>query len=576
MGQLAPFHIHQVEFVIQSVDALERTSASLWGTIPEWVQSGATILALIFAAVAAVAARRTYQIESERDKTNSATRQEQYSYIRRSQASLVSAWWGRSEETRHWGAYIRNASGAPIFQVSCTTLRLDDAIEVAKGFHSVVPPSLVAQFDPLNLNTERDDSHLNTVLYRVKISFTDAAGVRWERNEYGRLSELRPLLRMKSDAGRASALTLFAENFQSAYGVKVSFQVDPDGYPQDKFMTDVSDSEIADAFICPHDWIGALIESDTIEPLVISPIHRAAFANWTLESFSYDGSLYGIPTATDTVSLIRNTDLIPEAPTTFEELIEIGQSLCDDGITSMVLTTGIGMEGDPFQTWPVFTSAGGWLFGYDPESGWDLNEVGLASSTSIRAFERFRELGEQGLGILQRSIGHQDSVAAFAGRRSALLISTSDGLARARTAGIPVSATAVPPFDGGAPAQSLSLVHGTVVAKNGPNKSTARDLFSDYLSHEYVASRLSEEVGCPPALASHSVVDPNILTLEKLCLQGQPMPSAPSMNQVWRILGRAQAAAVAGESPDAVARRAAADVIAAVKSGGHTPVSDRK
>lgn len=332
------------------------TSGGVWGDVPSWISSGATLFALLFAAVAAVAARRTYRIESERDRTNRALRLEQEAYGRRSQASLISVWWGVDAAPGTWGAFVRNASGAPVFQVSCTVLRPDDGEELAKAFHAVVPPSLVALFEDFGSEVTLANSSFNIAFCRVRISFTDAAGIRWERNEYGRLTELRSIVTMKSDLHRARALELFASNFQNAYGVEVAFEVDPDRHPQKQFMADVTAPEAADALICPHDWIGALNERDHLEPLTLSPMHSDAFESWALDAFQHDGHLFGIPISTDTVTLFRNTAFVPDVPATFEQLIATGQKLCDDGTVQEVLAAGIGADGDPFQTWPMFTS----------------------------------------------------------------------------------------------------------------------------------------------------------------------------------------------------------------------------
>jgi hypothetical protein len=75
-----------------------------WGDVPGEVSAVATVFALLFAAVAAVATRRTFRIESERDRINSKAREQQDEYNRRTQAALVSTWWGREPNDGPWGA----------------------------------------------------------------------------------------------------------------------------------------------------------------------------------------------------------------------------------------------------------------------------------------------------------------------------------------------------------------------------------------------------------------------------------------------------------------------------------------
>ncbi len=46
---------------------------------------------------------------------------------------------------------------------------------------------------------------------------------------------------------------------------------------------------------------------------------------------SYEGQLYGVPYAIENIALLRNIDLVPEAPATFEELETIALGLVESG-----------------------------------------------------------------------------------------------------------------------------------------------------------------------------------------------------------------------------------------------------
>jgi maltose-binding protein MalE len=156
----------------------------------------------------------------------------------------------------------------------------------------------------------------------------------------------------------------------------------------------------------------------------------------------------------------------------------------------------------------LFTSAGGWLFSHAPDGQWDPSRVGLASRGSIAAFKRFRKLSEAGSGILRRSM---DCITATnASRRDAarFLIGTSDGLRMARSAGIPLAVSAIPPFADGSTTRAFTTVHGLFIAKHGTNKAIAHDLFADYLTHSHVMSALSNGAVSPIALLTDAVQDP--------------------------------------------------------------------
>lgn len=531
--------------------------SGVWNDIPSWMSAVGSVFALGFAAAAVLIGRRMYGVESERDRVNAEARRAQESFARKAQAASVSAWWGLSEDGQR-GAFARNASETPVYQVFLTALGPDDHSDGTKVYSLMVPPSDHPIFFPIEdeLPAQRASAR------RVKLSFTDAAGVRWLRNQYGLLTELQPNLCIKTDARRGAVLARFEDDFLATYGVKVSFQTSPPGYPQERYVADVQGQTGVDALICPHDWIGDLAARGVIEPTVLAADHRDAFPAWALSALTFGNRLYGLPTTTSTVALIRNTRLAPHLPATFEQLMATGRALRDAGRVSEVFALRVGEHGNPFQVWPLFTSAGGWLFGRTPEGEWDPTQIGLAAPESVAAFERLRSLGEAGMGVLRRSMDADETFELFTAGRTPYLISTPDALEPIRAAGIPVAVSAVPPFAGGQPASAFTLVHGLVMARQGTSKTIAHDLFADYLSHTHVMTALSVDIIEPVALRDTTNPDTAVQQYLALCERGAPMPSFPEMNATWRILEEAETAVIDGAPAEATARQAAAKLAA--------------
>ena len=428
----------------------------------------------------------------------------------------------------------------------------------------MLPPSEIAKFYPIDisaLDNSQVDGQGNT--RRVKLCFTDAAGVRWMRDQFGRLTELGSNLRITTDRMRAKVFSQFNEDFLATYGVTIDYKVDPDGYPQVNFVADVSGPGVTDALIAPHDWIGDLIAHDIIEPTVISADQRAAFPQWTLNALALGGRLYGIPMTIDTVALIRNTDLAPDAPPTLDDLIATAENLRERRLVTDLFAVRVGEEGDPFQIWPLFASAGGNLFHRMSEGGRDPSNIAIAAPESIAAFDQLRTLGEEGAGILRRSMDAKRSFELFDSRQTAFLITTSDGMLAAREAHIPFAVSAVPRFEGKKPAVPFRLVHGLFMAKQGKNKAVAHDLFADYLTQSRIMETLSRGIVCPVAVKDvAATTDPGIRQYQQLCNSAIAMPTFPQMEQVWRIVGRAQASVIAGAPAQQSAENAAAEVAA--------------
>lgn len=536
-----------------------------WLVIPTWITGIATLGLFAGAVVTAFYAQKTFASQAE-ELRNQRVRD------RRGQAARVSAWWDQSGPEGDTGTFVRNGSGAPVYQADVTVLDSDGRYGWAKVHALVLPPSPEARFFPIDMPTiDHTQADGHGAVHRVKLCFTDAAGVRWTRDQFGRLNELGSSLRIKTDRMRADAFSQFNDDFKATYGVSIHYEVDPDEYPETKFLSDTSKLGVADALIAPHDWIGSLVGHQTIEPTVISDDQRTGFPSWTLNALTFDHRLYGIPMTVDTVALIRNTDLAPEAPSSFEDLIATAEDLREGGLVTELFAVRVGDKGDPFQLWPIFASAGGHLFDYTAKRGWDPSKIGIASPESVAAFDQLRNLGESGLGVLRRSVASAEAFELFTSRRSAFLITTSDGMLHARRAGVPFIVTAVPPFAGGKPATAFSLVHGLLVARKGVNKAIVHDLFADFLTQPRTMETLSQGIVCPVASQAITTTDSNIRQYQQLCESGLPMPTFPQMEQVWRIVGRAQASAIAGSPAHETAEDAAAKIAALFSASPHRP-----
>ena len=259
---------------------------------------------------AATVAVSTLELESQRERTAEAL-------LARSQSAQISAWWGWSATPEGWGVFLRNGSGAPVYHVHATVLGAEDLTEIQEVQLPLLPPSSAPLFRLLETDAEHDESTLTRSARRVRVTFTDEAGERWLR-DHRRLRRFEAhLVVVATDAPRAVSLQQFAEEFQAAYGVTLTFQTIHTSISDELeplFATGSPGGASVDALIGAHDWIGSLAHENVIEPIMLSKEHRDAFRSWTLDALTYDARLYGLPTTLDTTALIRNVDLVPQPP----------------------------------------------------------------------------------------------------------------------------------------------------------------------------------------------------------------------------------------------------------------------
>src|SRR5690606_3734644 len=116
------------------------------------------------------------------------------------------------------------------------------------------------------------------------------------------------------------------------------------------------------------DWIGNLVQNSAISPVQLPADAGETLAPVGIEAITYDGQTYGVPYAVETLALYANTALTdaPE-PASLEEMI----SAAEAGGAENILSLPIGESGDPYHMQPIYTSAGGYLFGKDAEGNLD-------------------------------------------------------------------------------------------------------------------------------------------------------------------------------------------------------------
>ncbi|MFD3687976.1 extracellular solute-binding protein [Nocardiopsis sp. NPDC058631] len=354
-----------------------------------------------------------------------------------------------------------------------------------------------------------------------------------------------------SDPERADAIQAAAEEFAEANGVEVDVQ----GLAFDDIQGDLLNAHQAgnapDVFIGAHDWTGNLVRNGAVQPVELPQDRADGLEATAIDALTYDGQLFGVPYSQENIFLMRNTELAPDAPETFEELVEAGTELKDAGDTSEVLAMAVGQEGEPFRMNALFTSAGGYLFGQDDTGTWNPADLGVGSDDSVAAMEKIAEYGEAGEGVLRRSIDTENDAVLFYEEDAPFFIAGPWNIGDANDSGVDFEISAIPGFEGEAPASPYIGYHSFFVTEGSANSALAQEFVTNYVTDtEFILSLYEADPRTPvqvEALESVSADDPNIAAIAEAGADGMPMPSIPEMGETWEPLGIAQAAAISGE-----------------------------
>ena len=196
-----------------------------------------------------------------------------------------------------------------------------------------------------------------------------------------------------ADEEKAPALEPSAKAWGEENGIEVVVEVVPGDELQANFITANQAGNGPDVTMGAHDWIGNLVQNGAISPVQLPSDVADTIAPVGIDAVTYDGQTYGVPYAVETLALFANNELTDVAePGSLEELI----SAAEDGGAENILSLPIGESGDPYHMQPIYTSAGGYLFGKDSEGNLDPSDLGVGEEGSLVAADKISELGEQG------------------------------------------------------------------------------------------------------------------------------------------------------------------------------------
>jgi len=344
-----------------------------------------------------------------------------------------------------------------------------------------------------------------------------------------------------ADDTRTPAIQAFADQFGADNGITVAVQELGFGDIRDRLVVAGPTGEGPDIIIGAHDWLGELVTSGVVAPLDLSGV-AANFSDVSISAFNYEGQTYGLPYAVENIALIRNTDLVPDAPATFEELETIALGLVADGTVEIPLALQENGEiplalqengnGDPFHNYPLFTALGGYVFGLNDDGSYNPDDVGIDSEGGLVAAQAFSDWAASGL--ISVDVTYDVMTESFGNGTAPFAITGPWALPNFE--GINFVVEPVPSVGGGDPRPFIA-VQGFMVSAFAENPLFAQTFVLDLMSSQEAQEAIFAADPRPPAhLAAFDTVaagDANIQGFGLSGRNGYPMPAIPEMGSVW-------------------------------------------
>jgi arabinogalactan oligomer / maltooligosaccharide transport system substrate-binding protein len=298
-----------------------------------------------------------------------------------------------------------------------------------------------------------------------------------------------------------------------------------------KYQTEVSAGAGPDMFVAPNDDLGNWARGGLVAPL--DDLLAGKLGNVSqvaIDGMKVDGVLYGVPESAKAVALYYNKDLVPNPPTTTDELMQ----MVEDGTQLNLFLGAYHMFG--------FTGAfGGKLLDADnkciaDQGGWeeamqyilDLKAAGaVVESDSGKAETPFRE----------------GSAAMFVNGPWALADYKAD-------LGDSLGVIMLP--EGTAKASPLNGIDGFYINPNSKNINGTVAV-ALYLTNKESSQYYTDNAGHVPVRSDVTSADPLVAAFAEASASGYPRPQSAEFANFWTPFGDAWTKVVEGASTPAEA-----------------------
>lgn len=350
------------------------------------------------------------------------------------------------------------------------------------------------------------------------------------------------------DAERAGDLADAAVEFEQDTGIAVELVQQDFGDLQEQFVSQVPTGEGPDITVGAHDWLGGFVTNGVVAPVEIGD-GAGDFEDVAVEAWTYDGQVYGVPYSIENIALLRNTELAPEAPQSYDEMIEMGEA---SGAQYPFVVGLDPQESDPYHLYPFQMSYDAAVFGTTEDGDYDSEDLQLGSPGGEEFANWLAEQGEAG--VLNTNIDGDLALENFTSGDSAFFLTGPWNVPAALENGIELAVDPVPSA-GDSPAQPFAGVQGFYLSAQSENVVAATNFLTDYIGSAEVQTAIYETGGRAPALTESfeaAMEDDEIVAgFGEVGAEAVPMPSIPEMGAVWEFWGSTQAAIINGDGDPA-------------------------
>ncbi len=289
----------------------------------------------------------------------------------------------------------------------------------------------------------------------------------------------------------------------------------------------------ADIFVTPHDHIGALVQGGHVLPVDDADAYLADFEDMAKMGASYEGVVYGYPLGAETYGLFYNKALIPEAPKTWDAVIEFAKKFNNkaEGKYALVWPVADGYYGYMFME-----SFGAPLFG---PNGDDRKQHNLNSPAAIKGLTYFQNLRKQILDVPATDASGDFCNAEFIEGKAAMIITGPWKITDFKKNGINFGITTLPEFpDTDHPANSFAGVRLAFVSAYSDYPDEAKS-FAKFITSKTMLEKRFKITDQIPPRKDIDTNNPLSNGIKNQLKYAKAMPTIPQLGTYWSAMGSA-------------------------------------
>ncbi|OIB55824.1 sugar ABC transporter substrate-binding protein [Natrialba sp. SSL1] len=327
---------------------------------------------------------------------------------------------------------------------------------------------------------------------------------------------------------------------------------------EDQLETAIPAGDGPATFAWAHDWLGRYHDQefgyDASGDLNIDL--ESEYTADAVEAVQWDGHTYGLPFASETVTLMYNPDLVDEPPETLEEMVEIMDDYHDPANNQWGLSYP---PVDPYFVSGFLHAFGGRIFHED------TGELGIEDDEFIEGLELLQDnLWE----YVPSDPEYGSQMAPFNDGNAPFAINGPWQVGGFRDAGVDATLAPLPDVDGGSPTPYTGIqVWYFTSGLDGADEETLEttiDWAEWYTTNEDVIVDNAERHGLIPVhqeYAESADLGEDVETFVETVEMGTPMPADPRMDLVFTPLEEALERVFNESEEPAEAMEAAAEEI---------------